>query len=154
MNRRNFLKLAGLAGGGLVASASMAEAGFLADFLSWLKRRPAWSIPKDAGKYLTASDIRNAANALVSNTYVQGKNAHLGIIHPFAAYDLLADDFASLPLAHLRLDQLATVYYDKKAIENLKYNMTFDVACREIEASMKRIKSASGKIEIALHHAS
>jgi hypothetical protein len=42
MNRRNFLKLGG---GALVASATMAEAGMLAEFMSWLKRKPAWSFP-------------------------------------------------------------------------------------------------------------
>lgn len=42
MNRRGFLKVLG---GGLVASATMAEAGMLAEFMDWLKRKPAWSFP-------------------------------------------------------------------------------------------------------------
>jgi hypothetical protein len=47
VNRRKFLQLAGLTGGGLVASATMAEAGAFAEITSWLKRRPVWSIPKN-----------------------------------------------------------------------------------------------------------
>lgn len=42
MNRRRFLQLTG---GGLIASATMAEAGFFAEFMDWLRRKPAWSIP-------------------------------------------------------------------------------------------------------------
>src|SRR6266404_555959 len=45
MNRRSFI---GLLGGGLVASAIMAEAGALSEFLSWLKRAPVWSFPTPA----------------------------------------------------------------------------------------------------------
>jgi hypothetical protein len=42
VNRRQFLKLGS---GALVASATMAEAGMLDEFLSWLKRKPAYSFP-------------------------------------------------------------------------------------------------------------
>jgi hypothetical protein len=41
-DRRSFLKLFG---GGIVASATMAEAGVIEEFLSWLRRKPTWSIP-------------------------------------------------------------------------------------------------------------
>jgi len=45
MERRDFLKLFGGATGAVVATATMAQAGMLAEFMSWLKRAPAWSFP-------------------------------------------------------------------------------------------------------------
>jgi hypothetical protein len=42
MDRRQFLRLGGA---GIVASATMAEAGILSEFMSWLTRKPAWSFP-------------------------------------------------------------------------------------------------------------
>jgi hypothetical protein len=45
VNRRDFIRGFGLASGGLVATATMAEAGMLAEFMSWLKRAPVWSFP-------------------------------------------------------------------------------------------------------------
>ncbi len=42
MNRRGFLKFFG---GGLVATATMAEAGAFAEFMDWIRRAPAWSFP-------------------------------------------------------------------------------------------------------------
>jgi len=43
MNRRGFLKLFGGVTGGVIATATMAEAGALAEFLSWAQRSPSWS---------------------------------------------------------------------------------------------------------------
>jgi len=52
MDRRGFLRMfGGTVGGGLVASATMAEAGMLSEFLSWLKRKPAWSFPRKQPTY-------------------------------------------------------------------------------------------------------
>lgn len=44
-DRRSFLKLLGGATGAITVASTMAEAGALAEFLSWLKRAPAWSFP-------------------------------------------------------------------------------------------------------------
>jgi hypothetical protein len=44
ISRRGFLAL----GGGLIASATMAQAGALAEYLDWLRRKPAWSLPSEA----------------------------------------------------------------------------------------------------------
>ena len=82
MDRRRFLQIFG---GGVVASATMAEAGFLADFMAWLKRKPVWSIPK----------------TLAVNPYIAEYSQFSG------------------------LSQLATIYYDRKAIENLRANLMF-----------------------------
>lgn len=38
-------------GGGLVASATMQEVGFFAEFMAWLKKKPAWSIPTPMPTY-------------------------------------------------------------------------------------------------------
>jgi hypothetical protein len=81
MDRRNFLRMAA---GGMVATATMAEVGFWADFMVWVKRMPTWSFPKP----------------LVSATISQ------------------FDDYISF-------NQLAAVYYDKKAVEAL--NNSFNV---------------------------
>jgi hypothetical protein len=43
MDRRGFLKLFGGVTGGVIATATMAEAGALAEFLSWVQRSPSWS---------------------------------------------------------------------------------------------------------------
>jgi hypothetical protein len=125
----------------------MAEVGFFAEFMSWIKRLPVWSIPKTAGtlNVLTADKIKDAVDQL--NTYTVGKDAFYGVIHPYAAYDLLADDFSVNALSHLSLQDLASVYYDKKAIDNLKSNMTFSEVCKEIEASVIRTKGR----EIAIY---
>lgn len=76
-----------MCGGGLVATATMAEAGFFAEFMAWLKRKPVWSFPP----------VR---------TMVGG-----------AKYESLSN-----------LQHLATIYYDKKALENLKANLPFVAA--------------------------
>jgi hypothetical protein len=55
MDRRSFLR--GF-GGGLVATATMAEAGMLAEFFDWLKRKPVWSFPS---KTSLSYDDLNAA---------------------------------------------------------------------------------------------
>lgn len=57
MNRRSFLRVFG---GGLAATATMAEAGMLAEFLDWLKRKPAWSFPSKTRTYddLTAATLK------------------------------------------------------------------------------------------------
>ena len=89
MNRRDFLKLTVITSGGLVATATMAEAGFFADFLSWIKRRPVWSIPSTLN-VLTAEKISVAVKQL--STYTVGQNAFYGPIHPFLVHDILADD--------------------------------------------------------------
>jgi hypothetical protein len=44
-DRRSFLKLLGGATGAITVASTMAEAEALAEFLSWLKRAPAWSFP-------------------------------------------------------------------------------------------------------------
>lgn len=46
MNRRQFLRRSG---GGLVATATMAEAGLLSEFLSWLRRKPVSIAPPAGG---------------------------------------------------------------------------------------------------------
>jgi hypothetical protein len=139
VNRRRFLQLAAGAG---VTAATMAEVGFFAEFMVWVKRLPVWSIPKTAGgtlNVLTADKVRTAVDALQNATPSSG---FVGIIHPYVALDL-QDDFAGTRLSHLSLRELATVYYDKKAIENLKHSMPFSEACREIEASVSRVKSGN-----------
>jgi hypothetical protein len=45
MDRRGFLKLFGGTTGALVATATMAQAGMLAELMDWLRRAPAWSFP-------------------------------------------------------------------------------------------------------------
>lgn len=58
MDRRQFLRMfGGAATSGLVASATMSEAGMLAEFLSWLKRKPVWSIPNPRSGALTYDQI-------------------------------------------------------------------------------------------------
>ena len=74
-----------MCGGGLVATATMAEVGFFAEFMAWVKRMPVWSFPPK----------------LPIRTFVGGAK------------------FESV----LGLEHLATIYYDRKAIENLKANM-------------------------------
>ncbi len=50
MDRRRFLQMCG---GGLVATATMQEVEFFAEFMAWLKRRPAWSFPNPSiGPYV------------------------------------------------------------------------------------------------------
>lgn len=94
MNRRSFL---GLAGGGLVASATMAEVGIWAEFMSWLQRKPVWSFPVP----VVASEC---------------------------------------------LPRLATIWYNKAALDRLKENFAF-AAYSEVEASERRIKQATGKVQ-------
>lgn len=71
-----------MCGGGLVATATMNEVGFFAEFMAWVKRNPVWSIP---------------ANPKVLGGYAE---------------------FVRLS----NLSELATIYYDRKAIENLRNN--------------------------------
>jgi hypothetical protein len=70
MDRRHFLRLFG---GGLTATATMAEAGMLAEFLSWLKRKPVWSFPSGSGsaRYLdmNAVTMKYIMPALVDNFF-------------------------------------------------------------------------------------
>lgn len=55
-DRRSFLKMFG---GGVVASATMVEAGMFAEFMSWLQRKPVWSIPArpQFGYHLSATQL-------------------------------------------------------------------------------------------------
>lgn len=73
MNRRSFLRLTG---GGLIATATMAEAGLFAEFMDWLRRKPVWSIP---------------ANPFYSKEF----------------------------------STLATIYYNRAALDALKRNLVF-----------------------------
>jgi len=45
LDRRNFLRLLGGAGAGVVATATVADVGMWAEMMSWLQRKPVWSIP-------------------------------------------------------------------------------------------------------------
>lgn len=55
MDRRSFLNMFAGTTGGVVATATMAEAGMLAEFMSWLKRAPAWSFPSP--RYIHLSEV-------------------------------------------------------------------------------------------------
>jgi hypothetical protein len=56
MDRRKFLRVFG---DGLVASATMAQAGMVAEFMDWLKRKPVWSFPsKSRGLYFVDPSSR------------------------------------------------------------------------------------------------
>ena len=124
MNRRRFLQLAAGAG---VTAATMAEVGFFAEFMAWVKRLPVWSIPKNAGhnpyqNYVNLSDL---AVETTINSHVEAMAQELSYTINVLTADLLGDDFSTNALSHLSLRELATVYYDKKAIENLKNGMPF-----------------------------
>jgi hypothetical protein len=75
-----------MCGGGMVATATMAEVGFFDEFMAWVKRMPVWSIPSKPTVH----------------------------IQSYAEYTSI-----------LGLHSLATIYYGKKAIENLRANMPF-----------------------------
>lgn len=63
MDRRSFLRLAGgLTGTGLVATATMAEAGWLAEVLDWLRRRPATFVPKYYSHTISLDGFTEALN--------------------------------------------------------------------------------------------
>lgn len=96
MDRRGFLKLFGGATGALVASATMAEAGMLAEFMSWLRRAPAWSFPSrtvvegvplfDQISAATLADLRD--NIVFDNFFVDSailrKLRVSGHLNPFS----------------------------------------------------------------------
>jgi len=103
MDRRNFLRLcAGAAG---VTAATMAEAGFWSEFLSWLTRKPRWSFPSDG------------YSEFVEMT---------GIAEATAATEVISAD-QLLP----ELGPLMTIYYDRQAIKNLEANLRFDKMCEQ-----------------------
>jgi hypothetical protein len=98
MDRRRFLQLVTGAG---VTTATMAEAGFFAEFWKWVTKRPTWFIPKGP----------------------KPEN-----LDPFMTYDPLAiragEVSADALLPELAgLQQLATIYYDRKAVDLLKRSM-------------------------------
>ena len=88
-----------MCGGGLVATATMAEAGFFADFMAWVKRRPVWSFPTKPK-----------------------------VLGGYAEFTHTVD-----------FEKLATIYYDKVAIDNLKANLSFVELCkpRDLPAAIK-----------------
>lgn len=95
MNRRRFLQLALGAG---VTTATMVEAGFMADFWKWIKNPRTWFIP-----------------------------AQPKLLPPLIEYDAVrhvipADQY----FPELSLKTLATIYYDRKARENLKQHLKFE----------------------------
>jgi hypothetical protein len=45
LGRRDFLRIFSGAAGGIAVTATMAEAGMLAEFMDWLRRAPVWSLP-------------------------------------------------------------------------------------------------------------
>lgn len=112
MDRRRFLQLVTGAG---VTTATMAEAGFFAEFWSWLTRRPKWFIPKETKQFY-------------------------GVIHPQAAYDLMYDPLkvheisadAMIPELH-SLSKLATIYYDRKALDTLQRQTNMLLATTKTE---------------------
>jgi hypothetical protein len=140
VNRRKFLQLAGCAAG-LTASATAAEVGLLSELMSWLKRRPVWSIPKTAG-VLTASDLCNAVNTLTSQTYTVGKDGYFGIVNPFTIRDIAADDL--LPELSAKVLQ----YSDYASLSSL--SLATRLGQRKIERSdesrLSYTTDASGKI--------
>ena len=61
MDRRSFLRSFG---GGVVATATMAEAGMLAELFDWLRRKPVFSIPKPP-TVLTYEDLTAATQRYI-----------------------------------------------------------------------------------------
>jgi hypothetical protein len=98
MNRRNFLRLAAGAG---VAAATMAEAGFWSEFLSWLKRKPVHSIPLNATITQYADFVSYTEASLLTSEKL---------------------------LPELNLGSLATIYYDRKALDNLNTSIHIPAA--------------------------
>lgn len=95
MNRRRFMQLALGAG---VATATMAEVGFMADFWAWIKNPRTWFIP-----------------------------AKPKLLHPLRTYDAVchiipADEY----FPELSLKHLAAIYYDKRVGQKLKRNLVLD----------------------------
>jgi hypothetical protein len=100
MDRRNFLRLcAGAAG---VTAATMAQAGFWSEFLSWLKRKPVHSIPLNATITQYADFVSYTEASLLTSE------------------ELLPE-----------LGPLMTIYYDRQAIKNLEANLRFDKMCEQ-----------------------
>lgn len=46
-----------MAAGGIVATATMAEVGFWADFMAWVKRMPVWSFPRPVTRLDSLVDL-------------------------------------------------------------------------------------------------
>jgi hypothetical protein len=78
MDRRGFLKMFGGATGGIVVATTMAQAGMWAEFMSWLKRAPAWSFPsritvqEDAPLLfdnITATTLESLRDSVVSDNF-------------------------------------------------------------------------------------
>jgi len=94
VDRRRFLQLVTGAG---VTTAAAAEVGFVAEFWQWLTKRPKTFVPKKLV-------ISKPAMAIYDPLQIQ--------THEIAA-DAMLPELASL-------SKLATIYYDKKALEVLK----------------------------------
>jgi hypothetical protein len=117
MDRRRFLQL--VAGAG-VTTATLHEAGFVADFFKWLQNPRSWFIPKKPG-------IKSGPET-------------------FRRHIIPADEYFP-ELAGPALSTLATIYYDKRAIENLKHNTTLWEG-----TNVPRTLPASGKRIIHFNH--
>lgn len=94
MDRRGFLKSFGMATGGLVATATMPEAGMLAEFMSWVRRAPAFSFPAPRPSIEPLFDEISAAtlksmrsnivfNPLFTPTPFMNKLRAAGYLYPF-----------------------------------------------------------------------
>jgi hypothetical protein len=126
VNRRKFLQLAGITGGGLVASATMAEAGVFAEIASWLKRRPVWSIPKNAG-FNPYSDYANFSDPSLETAISPIVEKAAAELAYRAAYDIYTH----------------TIPYDDMLPELARYKHTLS-AWEEVAASDARARLASG----------
>jgi hypothetical protein len=73
MDRRRFLQMCG---GGVVATATMAEVGFFAEFMAWLKRKPVWSFPSKPavvtiGSYADFISISDLATVYYDRVFIE-----------------------------------------------------------------------------------
>lgn len=99
MDRRRFLQLVTGAG---VSTATMTEAGFFAEFWQWLTKRPKHFIPPPK---------RIIPDPLMTYDPLQME------VHEIAA-DQTVPELAGMAGPQ----QMATIYYERRALENLKSN--------------------------------
>ena len=108
-----------ITGGGVVAAAAT-EMGLVAEFWQWLSKRPKWFLPKQV-------KIKKV---------IPGTPFH-DDLPPQLLYDAA------------ELQRLATVYYDKAAVENLKANLTFGERFKD--RGQRTLMRAHSKDEVIRH---
>ncbi len=148
MNRRKFLQIAGLTSGGLVASATMAEAGVFAEIASWLKRQPVWSIPKNVtlaniAQYSDYASSHDLSLAAAIDPAVEICAKELAYRAAVTINTIAADDL----LPELSLRNMSTIYYDKKALDNLNNAVAIWAKNETIPSLGRRIDLDNGKCQ-------